>query len=151
MNIFILDINKTKSAQYHCDKHVSKMILEATQLLCNHVYLPPYKPTHTKHPCSLWVGESIDNWLWLQEFVLELNKEKIYRYKKSHKSADIARNLNPPYKYLPFNKGLTPFAQAMPEQYKDSDPVIAYRNYYKNEKMSIATWKNRSIPFFMKG
>jgi hypothetical protein len=38
--------------------------------------------------------------------------------------------------------GITKFAQAMPEQYKHTDTVIAYRNYYKHEKRNIANWKN---------
>jgi len=28
MNIFVLDYNPKKAAEYHCDKHVVKMILE---------------------------------------------------------------------------------------------------------------------------
>jgi len=34
MNIFILDNNPKLAAQYHCDKHCVKMILESAQLLC---------------------------------------------------------------------------------------------------------------------
>lgn len=34
MNIFWLDFDVTKCAEYHCDKHVVKMILELSQLLC---------------------------------------------------------------------------------------------------------------------
>jgi hypothetical protein len=37
--------------------------------------------------------------------------------------------------------GLTPFAQAMPEQYKNKCAVTAYRAYYRGEKSSFATWK----------
>jgi hypothetical protein len=33
MNIFILDQNPIKAAEYHCDKHVVKMILESAQML----------------------------------------------------------------------------------------------------------------------
>lgn len=33
MNIFILDTDPKKAAEYHCDKHVVKMILESAQLL----------------------------------------------------------------------------------------------------------------------
>lgn len=41
--------------------------------------------------------------------------------------------------------GLTPFAQAMPDEYKNAnDPVLAYRNYYLGEKRSFATWKEPS-------
>ena len=34
MNIFILDESPEMAAQYHCDKHVCKMILESGQMLC---------------------------------------------------------------------------------------------------------------------
>lgn len=33
MNIFVLDKKPSKAAQYHCNKHVVKMILETSQLL----------------------------------------------------------------------------------------------------------------------
>ena len=44
------------------------------------------------------------------------------------------------------DKGLTPFVLAMPEEFKDNDPVLAYRNYYAGAKFKFATWKNRKIP-----
>jgi hypothetical protein len=41
----------------------------------------------------------------------------------------------------------TPFAQAMPDIYKHSDPVVAYRAYYLGEKQTIARWnKSRGKP-----
>ena len=42
--------------------------------------------------------------------------------------------------------GLTPFALAMPDQYKSNDPMLSYRNYYIHEKKHIASWKNREVP-----
>jgi hypothetical protein len=38
MNIFVLDYNFVKAAEYHNDKHVVKMILESVQLLTNAYY-----------------------------------------------------------------------------------------------------------------
>lgn len=38
-------------------------------------------------------------------------------------------------------KCLTPFAQAMPDKYKDDDAIKAYRHYYLGDKWDIATWK----------
>lgn len=37
MNIFYLDENPKLCAEYHCDRHVVKMILESAQLLCTAV------------------------------------------------------------------------------------------------------------------
>jgi hypothetical protein len=140
MNIFILDTDKRKNAQYHTDKHVVKMILEQTQVLCSAYYftnqedLSPYKLTHKNHPCSIWCRQSIENWLWLQEMTIELYVEYIHRYGKSHKSGEIALNL--PLPKLQSSK-LTDFAQAVPEQYKNVDVVKAYRDYYKNDKDKV--------------
>lgn len=38
MNIFLLDRNHTLCAQYHCDKHLIKMITEHNQILCSVYY-----------------------------------------------------------------------------------------------------------------
>ena len=34
MNIFVLDQDIRRCAQGHCDRHVSKMVLESVQMLC---------------------------------------------------------------------------------------------------------------------
>jgi hypothetical protein len=46
---------------------------------------------------------------------------------------------------LPKGK-LTEFVQAMPEQYKHENAVVAYRNYYINEKAVFAKWKATEVP-----
>lgn len=42
MNLFFLDNDLDRCAEYHIDKHVSKMILEATQLLTTTVQVDKY-------------------------------------------------------------------------------------------------------------
>ena len=39
MNLFYLDNDLDKCAEYHVDKHVNKMILEAAQLLCTAIWV----------------------------------------------------------------------------------------------------------------
>lgn len=39
MNLFYLDQDLDKCAEYHVDKHVSKMILEAAQLMCTNLWI----------------------------------------------------------------------------------------------------------------
>ena len=39
MNIFVLDKDPKKAAEFHCDKHVVKMILEAGQMMCSSHWL----------------------------------------------------------------------------------------------------------------
>lgn len=153
MNIFILSKNLKKCAQYHCDKHVVKMILEHTQILSTVCRLSGlevgYKKTHVKHPCVIWAGESEDNWLWLKKLNDALHEEYQYRYgeNKVHKSYLVSTSL--PLPSLP-KIGMTQFAQAMPEQYKNNDPVKAYRNYYINEKYKIVSWTQRTKPHWFK-
>jgi hypothetical protein len=36
----------------------------------------------------------------------------------------------------------------MPEEYKNPDAVIAYRDYYLNDKKDFATWKMGNIPYW---
>lgn len=153
MNIFVLDSNIDTCAQYHCDQHVIKMILESVQLLCTALnkkgFTTPYKSTHIKHPCVLWVEGSYDNFEWLVQLVSALNREYRFRYDKSidHKSMAVLRQIEKlQYQRL----GLTPFAQAMPNEYKvNNDPVTAYRNFYRGEKSRFAKWTKRPIPLWM--
>jgi len=35
----------------------------------------------------------------------------------------------------------SPFAQAMPDEYKNEDAVTAYRTYYINDKQRFAKWE----------
>lgn len=150
MNIFVLDENIEKCARYHADQHVIKMILESAQMLCTVVKknggTAPYKSTHRNHPCTLWAGDSLANWRWLHRLALALNREYQYRFKTTvdHKSALVIRSLKAPGIK---NIGLTPFAQAMPEQYRvPGDPVKAYRQFYAGEKARFARWTRRKPP-----
>jgi hypothetical protein len=150
MNIFVLDQDIELCAQYHCDKHVSKMILESVQIMCTALNKQgieaPYRPTHSKHPCVLWVEESHDNFLWLGKLAKELNLEYRYRYEKSRDHASI-RALNEIQHHQFVSRGLTPFAQAMPDHYKvPGNAVSAYRAFYQGDKSHFATWTRRPPP-----
>lgn len=149
MNIFVLSLNILKCAMFHCDQHVIKMILESAQMLCTVVLLSGgsagYRIVHQKHPCTLWALKSLSNWKWLRELAYALNDEFKYRYKKTedHKSIEIIKALKEPN--IP-DLGLTPFAQAMPDEFRDPDSVLAYRKYYAGAKFRFATWRERDIP-----
>ena len=43
------------------------------------------------------------------------------------------------------NGQMTPVAQAMPDQYKNEDPIKAYRDYCINEK-HYASWERQDKP-----
>ena len=152
MNIFVLDEDIENCARYHCDQHVVKMILESVQIMCTALnkkgFKTPYKSTHMKHPCVLWVEESYDNFLWLRNLVLALNDEYKYRFDREndHKSIEVLREIEKDaYEYE--RRGLTEFPQAMPDEYKvPNAPVEAYRQFYIGEKMKFARWTNQFQP-----
>lgn len=175
MNLFILDYDHDKNAEYHIDKHVLKMQLEATQLLSTALwvdkyigYVPRkltaeelallqgykynepdielrtftrYLPCHHNHPCSVWVRSSLENFYWTCCYVNALNAEAQIRGYSEHSSCIECNRLPEPINMR--DVGLTPFAQAMPDAYKNADAVQAYRTYYRKDKADIATWKTK--------
>lgn len=149
MNIFALSYNVEECAIWHLDKHIVKMPLETAQMLCTVLnklgISTPYKPVHAKHPCTLWAGINQSNFRWLSNLGLELCKEYNYRYQKEHACHKVIMECISSTDKLP-EGNLTPFAQAMPDEYKNPDPIIAYQNYYKFGKSHIASWKLRSKP-----
>lgn len=111
MNIFFLSWNPKKCAEWHCDKHCVKMILEYAQLLstahrcldgeeivvlsknnrrlkryilADHRESIMYKSTHKNHPCAIWVRESKENYTWLYTLFCSLCDEYTSRYNKIH-------------------------------------------------------------------
>lgn len=153
INIFILDEDKALSVVYHPDKHIVKMPVEGTQLLCSVLHKTGqardwmYKPSHMNHPCSLWASKSLSNWLWLQDYVVLMGKEYTYRYNKYHKSAELAAVLDKPN--IP-DFGLTPFAKVVPEEFKNLPVIDAYRNYFIEYKRHLKKYTNRSVPCWWK-
>lgn len=115
MNIFWLDEDMQKCAEYHCDKHVVKMLLETVQILntalfkgYNKKYAEaadnradpedikhlaekagklPYKHTHSNHPCVKWAAYSTGNFKKLALLGTKLANEYTHRYEKIHSSA----------------------------------------------------------------
>ena len=153
MNIFVLDKDPEIAASMMCDKHVVKMILETAQMLCTVAaskgHDVPYRPTHKSHPCTVWAGLSRSNWAWLLLHGHALCDEYTRRYGKTHKSLSVIGHCA--QLDLEFDTdALTPFAQAMPPQYRANCPVVAYRNYYHGEKAHFATWKT-SAPDWWRG
>ena len=173
MNIFVLDHDTQKSAEYLCDKHAVKMILEHCQLLASTHYLSagfrstkeaklvssrvlagfprekPYGRGFLHHPCTQWTAASLSNYRWLCEYTKHMCSEYTYRYGKVHSCEKILDWFiaNEPSGLK--DVGLTEFAQAMPDDCKiPSDAVSAYRQYYVKHKLGFAKWKNRETPHF---
>ena len=167
MNIFILDSNYIECAKLHNDTHVRKMLVESCQLLCSAHYSNPhnvrtdipYKKTHMNHPCSKWVRESKQNYIWLCNLALELSNEFEYRFGKTHKSKEVAQWCSENVPSYLRNIGLTKFPIGFNRiKYKDlindSNIVQTYQLFYKNHKQAMSngriyTWTKRNKPEFM--
>lgn len=153
MNIFVLDEDPLLCAQAHVDKHVVKMPLETAQILSTglaHYNAPQenlYRPTHKKHPCTLWAQATAANFMWLVQLGFALCDEYTYRYGKEHASKRIIKVAGDQVGAIPTGP-ITPFAQAVPEDLRNENAVTAYRDYYRRDKAYISGWKNRSKPFW---
>jgi hypothetical protein len=110
-----------------------------------------YSLSHQNHPCAVWCRESDSNYRWLYALFQETAVEYTHRYGRIHKTvADIGSFLMQPPKNIPAGD-LTPFAQAMGEEFKvHDDAVLAYQNYYVGAKAPFARWTNRSTPSWFK-
>ena len=148
----MLDENPEVAASYHCDKHM-KMILEAAQMLSTAHWQcgssAPYKESYVNHPCNRWVRESLSNYRWLQKLGMSLCREYTKRYGRIHATQEKLEWLGEHEPDIP-DVGLTRFAQAMPEEYRCSDAVTAYRKYYVGDKSRFAKWKMGNIPGWYK-
>jgi hypothetical protein len=143
------------------------MVLESAQLLSTGLWLVDerrarrlhqhgqlYRPTHKQHPCALWVSESLANYRWLARLAGALVEEYHYRYgPRRHASEPVIDScrrfaVSQTAERLETwtSRRRTPFALAMPEDYRGDDAVESYRRYYLGEKAPICTWKRRRIP-----
>lgn len=157
MNLFVLDTDPYKAAQYHCDKHVVKMILETAQMLSTahreldgdeNVDPTFYRKTHKNHPSAKWIRETNNNYTWAWCLLEGLCKEYTFRYGKIHATENklLSKLYRLPNKIEVGYKTLQP--QCMPDEFKCYDVVQAYRNYYIGSKAGFAKWKIRDIPFW---
>lgn len=168
MNIFFLDKDPSVCAEMHCDKHVSKMIIEYAQMLStahrvldedvNEKATVPYidklyKKTHVNHPSTVWVRSDWKNYFWTYQLFTALCKQYTIRYNKKHLT-DIKLSfllMLSPYN-IPKTSALdemTPPPLCMPDEYKCDNHVEAYRNFYNGEKARFAKWdKLGKVPYW---
>ena len=173
MNIFYLSHYPYLAAQWHCDAHVRKMVIEYAQLLSTaHRVLDGemyygrttnnrkikrwkmedpkledglMKASHVNHPSAVWARASYNNYKWLLDLWTELLKEYHYRYGKSHACEGYMELLSKFPKNIP-SEYFTQPTPAMPDDVKDDCSIVSYRNYYIKYKQHLASWKNRVRP-----
>ena len=160
MNIFYLDTRPRISAQYHCDKHVVKMILESAQMICTVAneltgkQVAPYKSTHKNHPCVKWMQEDYINFSYVLNLMWYLDEERKYRFgsNKTHTSVEKIHDsgiITLIMQYLP-ERALTEIPLCMPDACKvRNDAVQSYRNYYVREKKHLHKWTRRGMPYWL--
>ena len=92
--------------------------------------------------------ESQANYRWLCRLGLELCGEYTFRYGKHHKCEEhlVWLCMHTP-QGLP--EDWTPPKPAMPDEYKHSDPVMAYRTYYVCTKQRMLQYTKRPSPDFL--
>lgn len=177
MNIFILDENKSLCAQYHNDKHIVTAPILTAQILSTALYNVDRIPApwvdlkYAAHGCVLWVGESIQNFLWLCELGLCLCDEYNYRFVPQtpqtssewdntlvHEARRVILRCQGlvflcRHKFLD-QKKLTPFYLEIPDNFictahKDffANTILSYRYYYCRKEHN-STWTKRDIPFW---
>jgi len=145
MNVFALSEDPKQAARWHCDKHVVKMLLESVQILNGALYerelddMAFYGYTHKHHPCTLWAAESWANFEWLVQLTHYLDKEWQLRYDHDYHHTSYHKVLDNWWNgrewTLPAEREpRTKFALAMPEDVKRDDPIMAYRDYYREYK-----------------
>ena len=148
MNIFVLDKDPVVAARYIDDVRLPKMVTESAQMMAASLrrhgatdeQMPltkagtPYKGGYAHHPCTVWAGDSDTNFLWLANHAITLCQEYKKRFGKVHACQNPIHQMS---HMMPFvGEEMTPFAQAMPDEYKDDDVVKAYRSYYKSKQYS---------------
>lgn len=168
MNIFFLSLIPKEIAHMSCDQHVVKIQLEICQMLYTAWYFSGqedfvldnapytkdgkrrgYLPAHRKHPMTMWVGSSIENYIYACEIGIALTLEYTRRYGKLHTCAEHLNwlRVNHP-SHFEHHKSETAYysregiPECMPEQYRCESVVDSYQLYYMVEKLSFARYKN---------
>ena len=164
MNIFAVHQCPIQSARELPDVHVNKMLQECVQLLSTaHAVLDGHTescaPTHTNHPCAIFVRENSKSYMWVLEHAKALMEEYTYRTGKIHQYQtkymdwvlELPKNI--------CNTGEPEFRMCMPDEFKLAaffDVNLAYRLYLKDKykvwatrtdkRPMIAKWTKRKTP-----
>lgn len=172
MNIFILDLDPAVSVQYYTDAHINKMICETCQMLCTVHHMSgtpanniPYKKSHKGHPCNVWARTNTANYEYLLKLGYLIENERRFRgFNPSSKMKAVLDWCCNNIPNIPVSSEMTSFAQSMPDKYRHTDTVSAFRAYYigdkqgywltsvnkrrhtKTRKWKQSTWTKRGMP-----
>ena len=150
MNIFVLDSNPLKAAAAMDCVRVPKMVVESAQMMASALrrwgatdeQMPvaktsgkPYRGGYKHHPCTRWAGDTFGNFSWLTDHAMALCVEYTSRFGKKHACDDAICHMWVLSTKMDIDRDMstTPFAQAMPDKFKQEDAVQAYRDYYHSK------------------
>ena len=174
MNIFFLSLVPREIAELSCDQHVVKIQLEICQMLYTawfysgeEAYVSEhapftkdgsrrgYKPAHKKHPMTMWIASSVDNYMYACDIGIALADEYTRRYGKTHTCAQHLRWLkeNVPSHFEERRSETAYYSsegipECMPDAYRCPSVIEAYKKYYTTEKSQFARYK-LGFPEFM--
>lgn len=161
MNIFILHSDPDNAARVHCDKHVPKLTLEAVQIANTGLHLAGadshafYNATHKKHPWCKFAAKSFDHFQFVRERAHALGREFQCRYDGYHSSHEKSAQNWTESDLTELSERLgradsasvwSDIPQAMPDKYQQCDPVRAYRDYYRAEKVPQFSYERADSP-----
>jgi hypothetical protein len=166
MNIFVLDHCPKKAAEYNCDKHVSKIVVEIAQMAANCFSLdvlqtaPPNslgqsrKHSYFNHPVSKWMRQTLGNLFWSLDHAFALESERLYRGYNPHFSMrfiqwvadNFDKSIVPDGDQSQFAVAIAPTMKCHQHpMFNSLDPVAKYRLYYMYDKPFV-TWTRREKP-----
>lgn len=130
MNIFVLDESPVKAAEYHCNKHVVKMILEAGQMLC----------------AAHWMS-------WLDHYGKSRKDFKLMRDVKKFLADEVPKEKQPPWGLTHVNHPCTIWTRESAENYfwhleLMNCLLIEYTSRYQKHHKSepVCHWLGENVP-----
>ena len=172
MNIFVLDRDPKLAAQYACDSHTGKMVMECLQMLRAYVNTVAPEPVFytqktnkpvtgfKNHCCTTWIGESKAHYDWLVQLCKHLNQEWRLRYnhRRDHGAmADLPligstlEGLNPwpTTEHLSWAIAVGGLFDGTRIPYSDTEKAVdLYRQFYIIDKSDKAAWAFLDIPYW---
>ncbi len=93
---------------------------------------------NNKHPCAIWVRESLQHYRWLCWLGMALCEEFQHRYGR-HKAHSCEEHLAWLVMHVPptlKDRGWSDPPQAMPDEHKKGCAIAGYRAYYRENKQA---------------
>lgn len=136
INIFFISSTPEQCAQQVGDRHVVSQCLEVAQMLCTSAHLRGedveglYRPTHARHPTTLWVAQGEGERGWAARLLAELCREYQARYRRVHRCWELFGERAGQWAEDGEGRGIEDPPQVVDEDLRGPYVVEAYRRYY---------------------